>query len=77
MTQLVEELRCAESGYKAEIRRRSDGLYQVFLFCWVEDSTREGELATFWSEVGTGASIADALESARSIAVELLRTSGS
>lgn len=72
---VLEEIR--RGGWKAEIRRRSDGNLQVHLLRWIdEDVPDHGRVASFWEEVHTAVSITDSIEVARTIASELLARHG-
>lgn len=74
MSEFVEEIHPPKPTHKAEIRRRADGNLQVRLYKWVdEDVPGVGRVASFWAEIRTAASIVDTLETARTIARELLR----
>src|SRR5262245_20482573 len=75
MWTLLEEAKSPRGSWKAEICRREDGNFQVFLMRWIDEVAPDhGNVASFWSEVKTAVSITDSLERARSIARELLRT---
>lgn len=73
--EVVETLDVAGGGFKVDIVKRADGLFQVFPQKWVEEVVPgHGKVAEFWEDVGTTASIASDLDTARSIARELLAT---
>lgn len=75
MRTLVEEAKSPRGSWKAETCRREDGTFQVFLMRWMDEVVPDhGKVASFWSEVKTAVSITESLETARSIARELLRT---
>jgi len=77
MSEPLEEVMSRKGDWKAEISQRDDGTYRVVLLHWMEeDVTDFGTIASFWSEVRTGASISDSIERARAVARELLRSQG-
>ena len=64
--------------WKAEICGRDDGNFQVFLARWTDEVVPDhGKVASFWSDVRTAVSITDSIDTARSIARELLQTHAS
>jgi hypothetical protein len=73
-----EQVVVSDSGeYRAEIRRRPDGLLQVHLLRSIEEVIDGyGRLAASWREVHTAVSIADENTRAVALARELLRDHG-
>jgi hypothetical protein len=73
-----EDVVVSDSGeYRAEIRRRPDGLLQVHLLRSIDEVIEGyGELAASWHEVHTAVSIVDDNARALALARELLRSHG-
>lgn len=80
MTETIEELFSTDNWYKAQIRRRDDGLLEVITFKWTYEVVPDcGEVCPpFWARVAGGPSLTDSLSTTRTLAEEeLKRLSGS
>ena len=74
-SQDVVETIASDSGrYRAEIRRRPDGLLQVHLLRWTEEVVPDyGKVAEFWEAVSIPITLTDDRSRACELAIELLR----
>lgn len=73
MRNVFETIASPSGLFKAEIVRRPDGHFQVFLLRWIEEIVPgHGKVAEFWEDQNTTASLTDDLGIARSLAREFL-----
>ncbi|QNO15857.1 hypothetical protein HYG86_14315 [Alkalicella caledoniensis] len=67
--EVIKEIYSLNKDYMAEVVKRKDGLYQVYVFVW------DDEWDT-WLQVTEGLSLTDNLQSAIGFAVEQLKNRG-
>lgn len=67
--EVIKEIYSLNKDYMAEVVRRKDGLYQVYVFVW------DDEWDT-WLQVTEGLSLTDNLQCAIGFAVEQLKNCG-
>jgi hypothetical protein len=77
MQDILEEVYGDRPGYKAQVRRRPDGLLQIVVLRWVDEIVPgHGVVASFWLEQRTPVSIVDSADSARLVAELMLGEAG-
>ncbi|TFB13303.1 hypothetical protein E3U55_16360 [Filobacillus milosensis] len=68
MEQFINEFISPSKQYKAQVIKRTDGLYTTEVFMWQEDSGYK-----FWSQIKEGMSLVDTEERAIESALDKLR----
>ena len=66
--EVIKEITSKNKQYKAEIIKRTDGLFSIEIFRWYEDEWFE-----YWTPVRDNISIIDTSKHAIEIALEILR----